>query len=452
MTPDRLRAKVRDTMPETMADLARLVSHPSVAFPGWPAEPVLAAAQEAVGVLKRAGLADARMVHVPGGHPAVWASSPAPRGAPTVLLYAHYDVQPAPPEQGWTTDPWTLTEREDGRLYGRGAADNKSGIVIHAGALRAFEGRIPVGVKVVLEGEEETVSHLEAFVEADPELFAADLVLVADMGDLVAGEPVLTTTLRGDVHCTVEVRTIESALHSGLFGGPAPDALVALIKLLSSLWDDRGNTLVPGLRSYEWAGAEMAEELYRHQAGMRPGVEIIGDGSVSTRLWSAPNVTVTGLDAPRTVDAANVLIPSAKAHLSMRIAPGEDERAALEALMTYLRGHAPWGVELDVVPIAASPAFEVPTGGRHFASARAAMSEAFGRPAGEAGSGGSIPLLTTLRRAVPAAEFVLWGAEDVARSRIHGGDESVDPDEIERLIVAEALLFAAMGRERSAIS
>lgn len=445
MEPDSLRAKVRDMMPEVVADLARLVSHASIAFPGRPAEPVLAAAQEAVGVLKSAGLANARLLEVPGGYPAVWASSPAPAGAPTVLLYAHYDVQPAPPEQGWATDPWKLTEGGGGRLYGRGAADNKSGVVIHAGALRTFEGRFPVGIKVVLEGEEETVSHLEAFVDSQPELFAADLMIVADMGDLVAGEPVLTTTLRGDVHCTVEVRTIESALHSGLFGGPAPDALVALIKLLSTLWDDRGNTVVPGLRSYDWRGAEMPEALYREQAGMLSGVETIGDGSVSTRLWSSPNVTVTGLDAPRTENASNILIPSAKAHLSLRIAPGQDEKTALEALMRHLRDHAPWGVELDVVPIAASPAFEVTTDGPGFAAARVAMSDAFGKPAGEAGSGGSIPLLTTLRRAAPDAEFVLWGAEDVARSRIHGGNESVDPKEIERLIVAEALLMRAMG-------
>lgn len=445
MTPDQIRARVRSLIPEVVAGLARLVAHPSVAFPGWPSEPVLAAAEEAVAALRSAGLADARLLEIPGGYPAVWATSPAPEGAPTVLLYAHYDVQPAPPEQGWSSDPWVLTEREDGRLYGRGAADNKSGIAIHAGALRALGDSLPVGIKVILEGEEETLSHLEEFVDANPGLFAADLVVVADMGDLIAGEPVLTTTLRGDVHCTVEVRTIDSALHSGVFGGPAPDALVALIKLLATLWDDRGNTAVAGLHAYEWPGAQMPEALFREQAGMRPGVEVVGDGSIATRLWSTPNVTVTGLDAPRTQDAANILIPRAKAHLSMRIAPGEDERAALDALMSHLRAHAPWGVEVEVVPIVAAPAFEVVTDGPLYAAAREALGAAFGTAAGEAGCGGSIPLLTTLRRAVPGAEFVLWGAEDIARSRVHGGDESVDPAEIERLIVAEALLLQAIG-------
>jgi len=443
MNDEQIRSEVRANMPNAIAELGRLVGHASVAIAGWPSEPVLAAADEAVHILKDAGLADARRLDIPGGYPAVWASAPAPEGAPTVLMYAHYDVQPADPAE-WTSDPWTLTER-DGRLFGRGSADNKSGAIIHAEALRLFRGDFPVGVKVVLEGEEETISHLEAFVEAEPELFAADLVIVADMGNLAAGEPVLTTALRGDVHCTVEVRTIAGALHSGLFGGPAPDALVSLIKLLSSLWDDRGNTVVPGLVSFPWEGADMSADLYREQAGMLPGVAIIGDGSVASRLWSMPNVTVTGLDAPATDTAMNILIPSAKAHLTMRIAPGQDENAALEALMTHLREHAPWGVEVDVQPIVAAPAFSGATDGPGFAAARDALSRAYGKPAGMVGSGGSIPLLTTLRHAIPGAEFVLWGAEDVAMSRVHGKDESVDPAEIEHLIVAEAMLLRDLG-------
>lgn len=445
LTDSEIRAAAHAGMPDRIAELGRLCAHPSIAMPGWPSEPVMAAAHEAVRILQEAGLSDAHLLDVPGGYPAVWASVPAPTGAPTVLLYAHYDVQPALPEQGWTSDPWTLTEREDGRLYARGAADNKSGVIVHAGALGILSGQLPVGVKVVLEGEEETVSHLEALVESEPDRFAADLVIVADMGNLISGEPVITTALRGDVHCTVEVRSIATALHSGLFGGPAPDALVALIRLLSGLWDERGNTAVPGLVSQDWEGADMPEDLYREQSGMLPGVQIIGDGSIATKLWSKPNVTVTGLDAPSTRNAINALIPAAKAHLSMRIAPGQDENAALQALMDHLRSHAPWGVEVDIQPIVAAPAFSGATDGPGFAAARAALSRAFEKDAGTVGSGGSIPLLTTLSHALPGAEFVLWGAEDVARSRIHGSDESVDPAEIERLIVAEAMLLRDMG-------
>lgn len=448
MDDAQILAAAAANMPDTIEGLRRLVSHASVAIPGYPGDPVLSAAEEAVRILKDAGVEDACLLEVPGGYPAVWAHVPAPPGRPTVLMYAHYDVQPAPPEQGWTSDPWTLTERE-GRLYGRGAADNKSGAVIHAAALRLFDGDFPVGIKIVLEGEEETLSHLEAFVEAEPERFAADLMIVADMGNLVAGEPVLTTALRGNVHCTVEVRTIETALHSGLFGGPAPDALVALIKLLSTLWDDRGNTAVPGLLSFEWDGAGMPEELYREQSGMLPGVSIVGDGSVAAKLWSKPSVTVTGLDAPATDNAINILLPSAKAHLSMRIAPGQDPDAALEALMEHLRAHTPWGVHAHVEPIEAAPSFVAPTDGPLFRVASDALGRAYGTPVSQVGSGGSIPLLAALHHASPHAEFVLWGAEDVARSRIHGSDESVDPTEIERLIAAEAMLLRDLGEATS---
>jgi acetylornithine deacetylase/succinyl-diaminopimelate desuccinylase-like protein len=282
-------------------------------------------------------------------------------------------------------------------------------------------------------------------VEAEPERFTADLMIIADMGNIEAGKPVLTTALRGDVHCTVEVRTIETALHSGLIGGPAPDALVALIKLLGTLWDDRGNTVVPGLVSFAWDGADMPDDLYRRQSGMLPGVSIIGDGSVASKLWSKPNVTVTGLDAPSTDNAINILLPSAKAHLSMRIAPGQDPDAALTSLMEHLRSHAPWGVQVHVDPIVAAPAFRAPTDGPLFQVARDALGRAFGTPASEVGSGGSIPLLTTLQHAAPDAEFVLWGAEDVTLSRIHGSDESVDPTEIERLVAAEAMLLRDLG-------
>ena len=447
MDISEIRSAVGAMMPEVKADLGALVSYASIAFPDYPADPVAAMADATRGMLLRYGFEDVELLEIPGGYPAVWAEMPAPNGAPTVLLYGHYDVQPAHPEQGWTTDPWILTEGSDGRLFGRGAADNKSGIMIHAGMMRVLGGRPPVGVKLVLEGEEETLSHLEAYVEANPERFAADVMVIADMGNLVAGEPVLTTTLRGDVACTVEVSTIDHALHSGLFGGPAPDALVTLIKILATLWDGRGNTVVPGLRSYEWAGAEFPEELYREQSGMLDGVELVGDGSVATRLWSKPNVTVIGLDAPRTSDASNILIPSAKARLSMRIAPRQDAEAALDALVRYLEAQVPWGVHADIQKVKAAPAFEAAVDGPGVVAAREALRAAYGVEPSVVGSGGSIPLLTAFAQASPEAEFVLWGAEDVAESRIHGANESVDPSEIEKMIVAQVALVQRLAEQ-----
>ncbi len=446
MNAEEIRAAARAMMPHVIEDLRALVAHPSVSFPGFPSEPVRAAAEEAVRILRDCGFENARLVDVPDGYPAVCAEMPAPTGAPTVLLYGHYDVQPADTDvQRWDTDPWALTPGEDGRLYGRGAADNKSGIAIHAGATRVFSGKPPVGVKLVLEGEEETFSHLESFVEANPGLFEADVMVIADMGNIVVGEPAFTTSCRGTVACTIEVRTLDRAVHSGVFGGPAPDALVALVHILAALHDERGNTAVPELRSNEWEGAEFPEELFRAQSGMLPGVDAIGDGSIATQLWSKPSVTVLGLDAPRTEYAMGALVPVAKAHVSLRIAPGEDEKHALDALVAFLEAKAPWGVQVTIERLAASPAFSVATGGRALAAARQALADAYGVEPLEIGSGGTIPLLSLLSRAAPGAEFVLWGAEDMTDSRIHGGNESVDPTEIERMIVAEALLFQRLG-------
>jgi acetylornithine deacetylase/succinyl-diaminopimelate desuccinylase-like protein len=443
MTPEEITASVKAAMPQVMAELAELVSHASCAFPGFPGEPVHAARASVMRILANAGC-ETRELDLGAGYPAVWGEIPAPEGAPTVLMYAHYDIQPAPMEQGWLSDPFKPVMR-DGRLYGRGAADDKSGVAIHAATLRAFGGKPPVGVKLLIEGEEETRSNLEAFVEKNPDMFRADVMVIADMGNITVGEPVLTTTLRGHVQCIVEVRTVDHALHSGLFGGPAPDAFVALIRLLNSLWDEHGNTVVPGLTAFPWPGAEYPEELYRELAGMLPGVEVIGNGSVASKLWSKPNASVIGIDGPPSIaEAGNVLLPCAKAKVALRIAPGADPRAELAKLDEYLVANAPWGVVVDVHDVKASDAFIAPKGGPAMMAAAAALTSAFGKQPSEVGSGGSIPLLETLAKASPGAEFILWGAED-ALANIHGGNESVHPDEIERMAIAQALLLSKLG-------
>jgi cysteinylglycine-S-conjugate dipeptidase len=435
--------RARALMPGVLDDLKQLVRYPSVAFPGYPPEPVHAAAAATVEVLKRYGLPGARLMEIPGGYPSVYGEIPAPPGAPTILLYAHYDVQPARQEDGWDRDPWTPVEK-DGRLYGRGSADNKSGILIIAAALKIFDGRPPVGVKVIVEGEEETAGHLEAFVPAHPELFRCTLFAVADTGNISVGDPVLTTTLRGEVSCTIVVRTLERAVHSGSFGGPAPDALVALIRMLATLHDPEGNVAVQGLRSSPPGTAEYPEEAFRQNAGVVPGVDLIGTGPLGSRLWSKPSITVIGIDAPSVAGSANILIPRAAARVSMRIAPDADPRRELQVLMDHLRAAAPWNARVDVQEESSSPGFICPAGGPGLAAAEHALGAAFGKPAREKGTGGSIPLMRILHDAVPGAEFVLWGAEDDARSFIHGPNESVDIGELERFIVAQALMMQGM--------
>jgi cysteinylglycine-S-conjugate dipeptidase len=439
-----LRARNASLMPEAMKDLRRLVSQASISFPGFPPEPVHAMAKEVVDLFTRVGVPGVRLLDLGEGYPAVYADVPGPEGAPTVLLYGHYDVQPAPMEQGWKADPFVM-EEVDGRLTGRGSADDKSGIIIHANALRLFGGRPPVSLKLVIEGEEEaSVTHLAPFVAANPEMFKADVMVIADMGNMIAGEPVLTTTLRGHVQCLVETRTVNRPLHSGVFGGVAPDALVALIRLLNGLWDEGGKIAVPGLHAFEWEGAEYPEETYREVSGLLPGVNTIGTGSVATRLWSQPNVTIIGLDAPKVAEAGNVLLQTARAKVAMRIAPGADAEKELAILMNFLREHTPWGVEVDVTRVKASHPFIVKPGTPAIEAARTALADAYDAEVSEIGSGGSIPLLDSLAEAWPDAEFILWGAED-AIANIHGANESVDPGEIEKMALAQALLLMRLG-------
>ena len=335
-------------------------------------------------------------------------------------------------------------------MYGRGAADDKSGVAIHAGTLRVFDGQPPVGVKVILEGEEETLSHLEAFVDKHPERFKADVMIIADMGNIVAGDPVLTTMLRGHCQCIVEVQTIDHPLHSGVFGGPAPDAFVALIRLLNSLWDGNGNTEIPGCITSTGPVPSTPRTCSARWPAMLDGVDIIGDGSVGTKLWSKPNATVIGIDGiPCIADAGNVLLPKASAKVALRIAPGADPEAELTKLMDYLTANAPWGVKVDVRRVKASDAFMAPRAARRWTRRRKALALAYDKDPSEVGSGGSIPLLETLAKASPGAEFILLGAED-APANIHGANESVDPEEIERMIVAQALLIEALAARGNA--
>jgi acetylornithine deacetylase/succinyl-diaminopimelate desuccinylase-like protein len=446
--PDELSSRAAGLMPELLADLERLVAIPSVAFPGYPPEPVQQMADEALRLFREAGLTNAELQDVPTGYPPVYGELPGPDGAPTVMLYAHYDVQPAPLSQGWTSDPWTATRRDDGRIYGRGAADDKGGLAVHLGTLKVFDGKPPCTVKLIVEGMEETDSNLEAFVEANPGLFACDLFVVCDMGNLRVGEPTLTTTLRGEVVCVVTVRTLAHPLHSGEFGGPAPDAMMVLARLLGSLHDEEGNLAVAGVSSFAWDGADISAEEFRAHADLLAGVGLTGSGPVGERLWSRPSVSAIGIDMTSIAGSSNVLVPEARAKLSMRIVPGSDPERELDALVRHLESRAPWGAQVEVERVDAVPGFRCATGGPGYAAARRALEEAYGKPPGEAGSGGSIPLLQTLQQVAPNAEFILWGPEDLAAARIHASDESVDPSEIERMILAQAFLLQHLAAEQ----
>ncbi|MFL5905576.1 MAG: M20/M25/M40 family metallo-hydrolase, partial [Solirubrobacteraceae bacterium] len=377
-----LRDDITALMPRAREDLSALVAIPSVADERqYPREHCLRAADFVAELLAGAGIGGVRLLESPDGYPAVYGHTPGPDGAPTVLLYSHYDVQPPLGEDAWDSPPFALTDRDDGRWYGRGAADDKGGLVAHVTALRALRvGGFPVTVKVIVEGSEEQGSRgLESIVDEHRDLLAADVIAIGDGGNMAVGEPTLETTLRGVASVVVTVRTLRSAVHSGMFGGAAPDALVALIRMLATLHDDAGTARIRGLpNDMRWQGGDYPADRYRADATMLDGVDLVGSGSVADMVWSRYSVNVLGIDAPPVVGATPALQPEARAAVSLRVPPGEDDREALAALTAHLREVAPWNVEVDIAPGQGGAPFRARTDGPAFAAMMRALGEAYG--------------------------------------------------------------------------
>ena len=448
--PASLHAAVAEAMAGVRADLEDLVRIPSVSRDGANSPDVARSAEAVATLLADAGMTDVQVLDAEDGAPAVVGRIPAPPGAPTVMLYAHHDVQPAGNLDDWDSEPFEPTER-DGRLYGRGAADDKAGIMAHVGALRvlqqSFPDGPPVGITVFVEGEEEIGSPtFGPFLDEHHELLAADVVVIADSANWQVDVPAFTTSLRGLVEVYVEVRTHASEQHSGVFGGLFPDALTSLCRMLAGLHDDSGNVAVPGLVHGPVPTVDLDEAALRAEAGVHEGVASIGEGSAAERIWSRPAVTVLGIDAPRTEAAANVLLPVARAKVSMRIAPGQDPTAAQTALADHLAACAPWGVTVTTVAGAAGNATALVPSGPHADVAREAFTEAWdGVEPVHMGIGGSIPFIADIAARFPAATILVVGPGDPAASW-HGPNESVDLEVLRRLTLAEVLLLARLGQ------
>jgi acetylornithine deacetylase/succinyl-diaminopimelate desuccinylase-like protein len=440
MTLD-LAGAVWDMLPSARADLERLVRIPSVSADPDAAPQLWASASEVASLLREVGLPEVDVVTAGDSRPAVLGSRLGQPGAPHVLLYAHHDVQPPGDPAGWDSDPFEPAER-DGRLYGRGTADDKAGVAVHLAALRAHaDGGLPVGVTVLVEGEEEIGSPaLHDFLAAYADRLRADVVVFADAGNWSTEVPALTTTLRGGVNVVVEVRTLDHGLHSGIFGGPVPDALTALCRLLATLHDENGDVAVPGLVRGTSQSPELAEEQFRAEAGLLDGVRLTGTGGLADRLCAGPALAVIGIDAPPVAGASNTLVPVARAKVSLRVAPGDDAGAARDALAAHLRDHAPWGARVSVQAGGAAAPFTARTSGRAYRCARSALETAWGRPAVLAGAGGSIPFVTAYASLFPDAEILITGVED-PDTRAHGANESLHLATFERACLAEALLL-----------
>jgi cysteinylglycine-S-conjugate dipeptidase len=423
------------------AELDELVRIPSVSADEAYASQVWRSAETTASWLARSGLQGVRLLDgVEGAHPAVFGATRGPVGTPTVLLYAHHDVQPPGPDELWESPPFEPTERA-GRLFGRGTADDKAGIAVHAAALRVWEGRPPLGVAVFIEGEEEIGSgHLPEFLDKYEDLLRADAIVLADCANWTVGLPTLTTSVRGILDCLVEVRTLDHAVHSGRYGGPIPDALTSLSRLIATLHNGSGVVAVEGLRTGSSHDMSMSEADLRRLTGLRPGVLLLGEGPLTDRLWARPAIAVLGIDAPPTATAAQQLVPVATARISIRLAPGDDTQRAFRALEDHLHSRAPWGAEVTVKRHREGKPHRIDVSGRAFEAFRRACADTWGRAPVEPGSGGSLPVAAALAAAYPDTALLLTGVEDL-ESNAHSENESVHLGELQNCCVNEAMLL-----------
>ncbi len=442
------RADVAALMPQLKDDLRRLVAIPSLSEWGYPEHtrpPLVETYDHLIGLFRSAGVQRIQGLELPGTAPILTGEIPGPDGAPTVLLYGHYDVVPAGDETLWESPPFEATER-DGAIYGRGAADSKSNVLVHVGALRAWKGKPPVGIKILVEGQEEVGSPLEdGYPSEHPDLFRADAIVVADGGSIRAGRPSLTVSLRGDARITVEVRTLASNKHSGQYGGAAPDALVALLHALASLWDGSGDVAVEGLRREEWTGESYTDEEFRMLAELEEGMPIVGTGGIGSKIWSGPGITVLGIDCPAVDGAAAAVQAHARAVLNVRVHPEQPAAEAQAAVMRHLEAQRPFGVPLTVTAGATGDGFRARSSGPAWDAMVSAMSAAWGADTVEIATGGAIPLVKAMSEGVPDAAMFVFGTTD-SFANIHGPNERVLLDEWENAIVAETLFFHELAK------
>lgn len=441
-TPDRSRI---------FSDLAALVSFNSPHSTPELADEHEAACAWTVAALEKAGLKVTRYPTVDDADTVVGVKEPV-GDAPTVLLYSHYDVVPAGDPAAWTDDPFELTER-DGRWYGRGAADCKGNLAMHLEALRLLEqnGGTDLGLKVVVEGSEELGGEdgLVKLIESDPEIFRADVILIADSGNAAVGEPTLTTSLRGGAQIKVTVETLEGAIHSGSFGGAAPDAAHALVRIADSLFDEHGRTTIDGVdTTAKWSGDAYERDTFRTDAGVLDGVQLLGtvEDEPADMCWARPAVTMIGFTSTPVAKAVNAVNPRAEAQFNLRVPAGQNAAEVAQKMVEHIHAHTPWGAKVDVEVSGINEPFATDPERPGVAKLGECLREAYGAETlTVVGSGGSIPLTITLQEQFPEAEIALFGVEEPACG-IHGVDESVDPTEIERIAVAEARFLQTYGK------
>ncbi|GAA2536789.1 dipeptidase [Microbacterium mitrae] len=445
------------TIPTALADLGNLVRIPGIAWPAFDQTNLQRSAAAVAALFEETGMFDSvevKTAAIPGtdehGQPAILATRAAKNGKPTILLYAHHDVQPQGDAELWETPPFEPTVR-DGRLYGRGAADDKAGIMAHVAAVRTMKevygDDLDLGISIFIEGEEEFGSRSFAqFLSDNIDALRSDVIVVADSGNWDSETPGLTVSLRGNARFTLKVRTLEHASHSGMFGGAIPDAMMATVKLLSTLWAADGSVAVAGMTERDAETPEYTEATLRDEAGLLPGVSPIGNGTILSRIWNKPSITVTGIDFTSVEAASNTISPEVTVVISARVAPGQEATEAYAAMEAHLRANAPFGAELTFSDVDLGNGFLVDTSGATVSLARQAMHDAYGKAPVDLGVGGSIPFIADLVREIPGADILVTGVED-PHSRAHSPNESLHLATFQNAVVTEALLLSRLNAQ-----
>jgi cysteinylglycine-S-conjugate dipeptidase len=449
------KSAVSGIYPKALEILQGLVRIPGIAWEAFDANQLMKSAEAVRDLFKSTGVFDQVEILTANyserltGAPAIVATRKAKNSRPTVLLYAHHDVQPPGDENLWDSAPFE-PEVRNGRLYGRGAADDKAGVVAHYAAVAALAelagSDFDLGLAVFIEGEEEAGSPSFAeFLDQYSDRLEADVIVVADSGNWSTTVPAITTTLRGLVSLEIEVRTLDHAVHSGMYGGAVPDAMLALIKIMDSIWDEKGSVSISGLKSSENSDLDYNEEQLRDDSGLLPSTRPIGTGSILPRIWTKPALSLIGLDYPTVALSSNTLIPSLRAKLSLRIAPGEDPDGALEALKGHILAHNPLGAEIHFGAVELGKPFSLGDSGWAKSLAEQALGLAYGEKSVDIGVGGSIPFIAELERVYPQAQVLVTGVED-PDSRAHSPNESLHLETFKSAIVAQ-LLFLLGGNQ-----
>lgn len=447
--PTNLDALIKKSFPQALADLEELVRIPSVSWPSFDQSHVAASAEAVKRLATHTGVFDSvEILHAQtnvgtAGNPAVVATKKAGHGWPTVLLYAHHDVQPPGDVRLWETDPFTPTVIGE-RLYGRGTADDKAGLIVHLTSVSLLRELLPsheLGLVLFVEGEEEYGSpSFMNFLNDHKQKLSADVIVVADSGNWDTETPALTSSLRGNVTFNLQLSTLDHALHSGMFGGAAPDAFLAFAQLVSSFYNPDGTIAIGGLTSLDETTPDYSEERFREESGLLPGVSVIGGGNVAHSLWLEPSVTVTGVDFPTVSDASNTLLPTVKAKISVRIAPHQDAQDAYTQIEQHIRQHAPFGAHIEITDVNIGQGYHVKTDGSSFNAYSQALEEIWGVRPVNMGVGGSIPFISDFVDTFPHAEVLVTGVED-PDSRAHSPNESLHIPSFQKGIAAETLFL-----------